>query len=553
MSILAHLSRMVSVGVFLCGYSFATLAQPSPSKPIASGSPPQLALQATHYDNVNRVAMNPDGSSLATAGEDWNVKLWDTIIGRVKQTLIGHTAPVNSVSFSPDGKQLASGSIDGITNVWNTATGSVIFSLLDPEQSQVTAISYSSSGELIAVAVGGSSEFPGRIRMWDIEKRTVRLTINEGSEEINFIVFSADNNLLFSGGKDGKVKVWNVKSREKVAQWEAHSDEISSLSLSQNGELLATSSPDGTVKVWSISTGVLQRSIAGEVGEKNSVSFSRDSRNLAVGNSEVRIYDLANGALKATMEKKTLYSISIFYTPSGNMLGSIGVGTGDGIASKEVFLWDPDSGKFLRKLDGYRLGIVSILALPTRDVFVSANVDQEIAFWSLTSGQKVRTLKMPAEVKSLARSHNNKNLAISSGNFGMPGSIFILNVATGKITRSLNGHLAPVREAVFSSDDSRLISCSEDGSIKIWNTKQWAEEKTIKIGTSPVLAVALSNDPHVLFAGSMDGTVKIINMDSGEVVNTLKGQTTGVYTVALSPNGKILISAGLKWTPRSRQ
>ncbi|CAG9932032.1 WD40 repeat domain-containing protein [Candidatus Nitrotoga arctica] len=544
MNILTHLSRLMLIGLFLCGHSFTALAQSASSKSTIEVKHPQLALQTTHNGDVNFAAPAPNGYAIATAGEDWNVKIWDALTGRVKQTLIGHTAPVISVLFSPGGNQLASLDIGGIANVWDTTSGAIIFSLIDPERFPASAIAYSNSGDLIAVAVGNGREFPGLIRVWDAEKRAVRFTIDEGSEGINFIIFSAEDKFLFSGGKDRMVKVWNAHTGERVAQWEAHSDEVSSIALSKSGDLLATSSPDGTVKVWTASTGVLQRSIGGEAGMKNNVSFSKDSRNLAVGNSEVRIYDLANGALKATMEKKTLSSTGIFYTPSGNMIGNIGVETGDGVPSTEVFLWNPDSGKFLQKLDGYRLGIVSVLALPTRDVFVSANVDREVAFWSLTNGKKVRTIKMPEEIKSLARSHNSKSLAISGGDFGKTGSISILNVATGKIIRSLNGHLAPVRETVFSSDDSRLISCSEDGSIKIWNVKQWTEEKTIKLGTSPVLSVVLSSDSQILFAGSLDGTVKVINMDSGEVVNTLRGQTSGVYTVAISPNGKILASAG---------
>lgn len=505
---------------------------------------PTLALQATHYGNVNAVALSPDNQVLVTVGEDWNVKLWDIMTGRVKQTLIGHVAAVTCVFFALDGKWLVSGSFDGITNLWEAANGSLEFSLADPDCSNISAISFSKTGNLIATAVGSGGPFPGRIRLWDVNKRTIQLTIDEGSESVNHVIFSANDELLFSGGKDGKIKVWNAQTGAAVVQWDAHSDEISSLTLSASGDLLATGSPDGKVKIWSTSSGDLKQLIDGDVGVKNSITFSPDGRNLVIGNSEVRIYDSLNGTLRTTMEKKTVSSISVFYTSFGDLVGSIGVETGGGVANTEVFLWNSGSGNFFRKMDGYRTGIVSVIALPDRGIFASANDDREIGFWSLISGEKVLAVKMPEEIMSLARSHNGKSLAVSAADFGKPGTIYILNTTTGKLIQSLKGHLLPVRESVFSSTDSRLISCSEDGTVKIWNTKTWQEERTINVGTLPVLAIATSNNSPLLFAGSIDGTVKVFNIESGILINTMKGQTTGVFTVVLSPKGNLLASGG---------
>jgi len=53
------------------------------------------------------VAFSPDGKTLASAGSDAKVKLWDVASGKELTTLLGHTERINGVAFSADGKRLA--------------------------------------------------------------------------------------------------------------------------------------------------------------------------------------------------------------------------------------------------------------------------------------------------------------------------------------------------------------------------------------------------------------------------------------------------------------
>ena len=62
---------------------------------------------------VTAVTFSPDGESIATAGEDGTVRLWDAFTGEQLVARVAHSPWAWSVAFSPDGSRIASSGGDG--------------------------------------------------------------------------------------------------------------------------------------------------------------------------------------------------------------------------------------------------------------------------------------------------------------------------------------------------------------------------------------------------------------------------------------------------------
>ena len=76
-----------------------------------------------HRGAVNAVAWSPDGTRLATAGDDGTTRLWDPTTGEQLTTLTGHTGSVNAVAWSPDGTRLATAG-DDARRLWDPVRAS---------------------------------------------------------------------------------------------------------------------------------------------------------------------------------------------------------------------------------------------------------------------------------------------------------------------------------------------------------------------------------------------------------------------------------------------
>ena len=130
----------------------------------------------------------------------------------------------------------------------------------------------------------------------------------------------------------------------------------------------------------------------------------------------------------------------------------------------------------------------------------------------------------------------------------------ILQIDTG-------GHKAGINDVIFTRDGKRLVSASDDKTIRVWNVETGRVERVIRgqIGEGhggKIFAAALSPDNRWLAVGGWmkgdDGNhkIRILEFRTGEVARLLKGHGNVINALSFFPDGRRLISGSSDKTAR---
>ncbi len=126
-------------------------------------------------------------------------------------------------------------------------------------------------------------------------------------------------------------------------------------------------------------------------------------------------------------------------------------------------------------------------------------------FWKRSHDARKREIAgLESPPKSVATSDDGKWVAIGEES----GTIRLIELATGKLTKTFEGHSAAVTGLAFSVDGMKLVSGSQDMSCRLWNV---ADGTTIGTVTTPaaVNAVAMVTEDTQIASGGADSIIRI--------------------------------------------
>jgi WD40 repeat protein len=208
-----------------------------------------------HKGWINAVAFGPDGTTLATGGNDGTVRLWDVATGKQRRTLTGHRGAVLDLSFDSEGGTLATGGADGTVRLWDPAGGGERRTINPGRTAQVYDVAFSPDGTLLATNTATA------LSVWKAATggQVDALPVKDGV--INALAFGPDSRTLAYGLDNDGLHLWEeVATGKKFGKaprrLTGHRDEVSDISFSPDGRSLATGSVEGgTARLWDTTTG----------------------------------------------------------------------------------------------------------------------------------------------------------------------------------------------------------------------------------------------------------------------------------------------------------
>jgi WD40 repeat protein len=509
-----------------------------------------------HKERVIRAAFSPDSRLLASASADQTVKIWDmTSVAREMQkpplTLLGHQATVRGVVFSPDSRRLASAGGDARGNkwviLWDTATGKLLHKFPgEYTRFNYLNIAFSPDGRRLA---SGSEH--NTVKVWDVETGREVFTLRGHTEPVFSVFFSPDGRRLASLGFDSAVRVWDLPPGDSelpapegrvitpLSPLRGHSRGAWSVAFSPDGQHLAVAGgvADGNVRVYDVATGDLRHTLEGHIDRVISVAFSPNGKRLVSTSLDktVKLWETETGQEVLTIRGHIEHPIHALFSPDGRRLASVGK---DGL----LIVWDAtpfDAGREMhtRTLSGHA-GIVYGVAFSPDGRLASASADQTVKVWDGVTGQEVFTLRGHTDkVLCVAFSADGRYLA--SG--GLDRVVRLWDAATGRKVLTRDGFPGPVRTLAFSPDSKHLAICGALQVAEVWDlsmAEQGEMTRRLQLENDDfVYGVMFSPDGRHIVTASAD-MAKFWNAATGKEVCTppVKGHTS----VAFSPDSRLL-------------
>ena len=275
------------------------------------------------------------------------------------------------------------------------------------------------------------------------------------SAPVSGLAVAPDGSILSAGGNT--ICKWDAANGKQTRAFKGHTARVVRLAVHKS--LLVSSSDDGTVRVWNLATG--QESCCFEDSESRAelrgVAVTPDASHVVVGavDHTVRVWDVASGRRVAILRGHTAPVGHVAVTPDGLHVVSCS-------EDETVRMWELRTGKETRVFEGHGSRVLCVAVTPESSVLTGSS----------------------------------------------DGSVRVMDVGSGKQVRDLMGNSAPVCGVSLTPDGAHVVSCSVDGTVRVWSVITGEEVAVVRARTT-LHCVSVSPDGRDVICGCEDKTVRV--------------------------------------------
>ncbi|CUM62597.1 uncharacterized protein PRCAT00000149001 [Priceomyces carsonii] len=328
-------------------------------------------------------------------------------------------------------------------------------------------------------------------------------------------------------------------------QFSTRSDRVKGIDFHPTEPWILTTLYNGKIEIWSYATNTLVKSIQVTELPVRTGKFIARKNWIVVGSDDfnVRVYNYNTGEKISQFEAHPDYIRSIAVHPSKPYI----LTSSDDMTIK---LWNWENNWKLEQIfEGHQHYVMSVNFNPKDpNTFASACLDRTVKIWSLGSSQPNFTL-IAHEVKGVNYvdyyPQSDKPYLITCSD---DKTIKVWDYQTKSCVAVLEGHLSNVSFAIFHPELPLIVSGSEDGTVRFWNSNTFKLEKSINYSLERVWCISLLQKSNLVAVGCDSGYVVIklgneeplFSMDSNNKL--IYAKNSEVYQSIIKPGS----SEGLK-------
>lgn len=172
----------------------------------------------------------------------------------------------------------------------------------------------------------------------------------------------------------------------------------------------------------------------------------------------------------------------------------------------------------------------------------------EVLIFSVADGQLVRDFGdvHSDTVLGLRFSPDGRLLASSAAD----KTVCLLDIANGKVIRSLEGHTHHVLSLAWQDDGKTIASASADQNVKVWNVESGEQKRTISGFPKEITAITFVQRSNQVVSSCADGQVRLHDTGNGKSLRSFNAAGDFLFALSVTPDGKTLVAAGQSGTIR---